>query len=213
MTGVKICGINSAEAFDAAVDAGADWLGFVFYPNSPRYVTAAQAQAISPRHPGGPLRVGLFVNATDTEIAAVLAEMPLDILQLYDAPARTADLAARFGLPVWRSVSLAADAPLPHHASGAAALLVEPPPPPGATRPGGNAVALDWLLLAGWHPPFPWLLAGGLTPLNVQRAIAESGAPAVDVSSGVETAPGQKSSSLIRAFVQAAKGPGALGKD
>ena len=213
MTGVKICGINSAEAFDTAVDAGADWVGFVFYRNSPRYVTAAQAHAISTRRPGGPPRVGLFVGATDTEIAAVLAEMPLDILQLYDTPARVAGLAARFGLPVWRSVSLAAATPPPQDAAGAAALLVEPPPPPGATRPGGNAVALDWPLLAGWHPPFPWLLAGGLTPLNVQRAITESGAPAVDVSSGVETAPGQKSSALIRAFVQAAKSPGARGKN
>ena len=205
MTGVKICGIKTAEAFDAALDAGADWVGFVFYQKSPRYLTAAQAHAISARHLGGPPRVGLFVGATDTEIAAVLAEMPLDILQLYDAPARVAGLAARFGLPVWRSVSLAAGTPPPQDAAGAAALLVEPPPPPGATRPGGNAVALDWPLLAGWHPPFPWLLAGGLTPLNVQRAIVESGAAAVDVSSGVETAPGQKSSALIRAFVHAAK--------
>ena len=150
--------------------------------------------------------MGLFVASTDAEIAAVLADMKLDILQLYDAPARVAEIAATFGLPVWRSIAVAPGQALPADAGAAAALLVEPPQPPGATRPGGNAVALDWPMLAGWRPGFPWLLAGGLTPENVRRAITQSGAAAVDVSSGVETAPGEKSSALIRAFVQAAKG-------
>jgi len=204
MTSVKICGINSAEAFDAAVDAGAEWVGFVFFARSPRFVTAAQAASLSARRAGGGTpRVGLFVSASDDEIAAVLAGVKLDILQVYDPPARVADIAARFGLPVWRSVALG-DA-LPESACAASALLVEPPPPVGATRPGGNAVALNWGLLRDWKPNFPWLLAGGLTPDNVAHAIAESGAAAVDVSSGVETAPGVKSGDLIRRFVFATK--------
>jgi phosphoribosylanthranilate isomerase len=204
MTAVKICGINSAEAFDAAVDAGADWAGFVFFPRSPRYVTPDQAASLSARSVGGPRRVGLFVSPADADIAAALGELPLDILQVYDAPERLAAIAARFGLPVWQPV--AAGGALPLDAGAAAAVLVEPPPPAGATRPGGNAVALDWTSLRGWKPAFPWLLAGGLTPDNVARAIAESGAPAVDVSSGVETAPGAKSARLIRQFVVAARG-------
>jgi phosphoribosylanthranilate isomerase len=203
MTGVKICGINSAEAFDAAVDAGADWVGFVFFARSPRFVTAAQAAKLSARRPGGPPRVGLFVSVSDDEIAAVLADVKLDILQVYDAPARVAEIAARFGLPVWRSISVTGK--LPDSAGAAAALLVEPPAPLGASRPGGNAVSFDWKLLRGWAPEFPWLLAGGLTPDNLARAIAESGTAAVDVSSGVETAPGVKSGDLIRRFILAAK--------
>jgi phosphoribosylanthranilate isomerase len=206
MAAVKICGINSDAAFDAAVEAGADWIGFVFYARSPRYVTAAQAAAISARSSGGPPRVGLFVGATDENIGTVLADIKLDILQLYDPPGRVAEIALGFGLPVWRSVSVAPGDALPEHSGAASALLVEPPPPPGAIRPGGNAVALDWRLLQGWRPNFPWLLAGGLNPGNVRTAIATSGATAVDVSSGVETAPGQKSSSLIRALIGAAKG-------
>jgi phosphoribosylanthranilate isomerase len=203
MARVKICGINSANAFDAAVDAGADWVGFVFFARSPRFVTAAEAAAVSARRTGGPPRVGLFVSASDDEIAAVLAGVKLDILQLYDSPERAASVAARFGLPVWRSVSVSGA--LPESAGAASALLVEPPAPEGATRPGGNAVVLDWGLLRGWSPGFPWLLAGGLTPENVGRAIAESGAAAVDVSSGVETAPGRKSVELISRFVAAVK--------
>jgi phosphoribosylanthranilate isomerase len=205
MAAVKICGINSPEAFDTAVDAGADWLGFVFFPRSPRYITPAQAAALSSRVNSGPPRVGLFVGATDAEIEAVLAGMKLDILQLYDPPARAAEIALRFALPVWLSVSLGPDADLPETPGAAAALLIEPPPPEGANRPGGNAVALNWSRLRHWQPSFPWLLAGGLTPANVAEALTASGATAVDVSSGVETAPGQKSSALIRAFIKAAK--------
>lgn len=205
MARVKICGVNSPEAFDAAVQAGADWVGFVFHPASPRAVTGATAASLSARQAGGPQRVGLFVNPAPAAIDAVLGCLALDILQIYGAPEQVAEAARQFGLPVWRSVAVAPGAPLPMRAGEASALLVEPPAPPGATRPGGNAVALDWRGLAGWAPPFPWLLAGGLTPENVARAVAESGARAVDVSSGVETAPGVKSSALIRRFVMQAK--------
>jgi phosphoribosylanthranilate isomerase len=201
---VKICGINSAHAFDAAADAGADWVGFVFFTNSPRHVTPEAAATLSSRQTGGPQRVGLFVSPSDDDIATVLAALHLDVLQLYDSRARASDIATRFGLPVWRSVHVATAADLPHDPGPAAALLIEPRPPEGATRPGGNATALDVSLLNGWRPAFPWLLAGGLTPGNVGASIQASQAPAVDVSSGVETAPGEKSSALIRKFIKEA---------
>ncbi len=205
MIRVKICGVKSAAAYDAAVEAGADWIGLVFFPGSPRYIGAAQAAALVARHHGGPPRVGLFVSPDDAAVADILAAVKLDVLQVYDTPVRVAALAARFGVPVWRSVPVGAGGDLPRDAGAAAALLIEPRAPAGATRPGGNAVALDWSLLRGWRPGFPWLLAGGLTPDNVAEAIAASGAEAVDVSSGVETAPGEKSAGLIRAFVAAAR--------
>ncbi len=204
MIRVKICGINTPDAFDAA--CAADWVGFVFFPASPRYVTPHQAAALSARDQGGPQRVGLFVSPTDADIAATLAALHLDALQVYDTPGRIAAITGGFGIPVWRSVHVGAASDLPTAPGAAAALLIEPRPPAGANRPGGNAVALDWSMLKSWRPDFPWLLAGGLTPANVAAAIAASGAPAVDVSSGVETAPGLKSPGLIRAFVDAARG-------
>ncbi len=207
MTAVKICGIASAEGFDAAVAAGADWLGFVFFPASPRAVTPAQAAALSARHAGGPRRVGLFVEPDDAAIAAALAEVPLDILQLYAPPDRAAAARARFGIPVWRAVVIVARADLPDRAAGIDGLVIEPKPPAGATRPGGNAIVLDWTLTEGWRAPAPWLLAGGLTVANVASAIAASGAPAVDVSSGVERSRGVKDAAMIAAFVAAAKAP------
>jgi len=213
--GVKICGINDAAGFDAVIEAGADWIGFAFYPPSPRYVTPAAARALSDRHAnagqGGPARVGLFVDPTEDAIAATLDQVPLDVLQLYGRIADIAALRARFGLPVWRAVGVDRAEDLPDDNRGADRLLIEAKPPAGATRPGGNAVSFDWRLLRGWHAPAPWILAGGLTPANVAAAIAETGAMAVDVSSGVEKAKGVKDPDLIRAFVRnarAAFGPG-----
>lgn len=202
---VKICGLNDAAGFDAAVAAGADWVGFVFFPASPRHVTPAQAAALSARHPGGPLRVGLFVEPDEAQVAEALAALPLDVLQIYAPPARAAGLRARFGVPAWRAVAVSDRSELPGVADGVDGFIVEAKPPPGATRPGGNAVALDWSLLAGWAAPTPWLLAGGLTPGNVAEAIRASGAQAVDVSSGVERARGMKDPALIHAFVAAAR--------
>lgn len=202
---VKICGVNDEAAFDAAAEAGADWVGFVFFARSPRCVTPARAAALSSRVKGGPVRVGLFVEPADAEIEAALAHFKLDVLQLYAPAARVAEIGARFGVPVWRAVPVTGPGDLPASIAGEAALVVEPKPPPGATRPGGNATPLDWSLLRAWRPAYPWLLAGGLRPDNVGRAVAESGAAAVDVSSGVETAPGRKSASLIRALVDAAR--------
>lgn len=203
---VKICGMNDAAAIDAAVAAGADWVGFVFFPPSPRYVTPAQAAALSARHPGGPERVGLFVEPEPAQIEAALAALKLDALQLYTSAGRAADLRGQFGIPVWRAIGITDAADLPVGAEGADALVLEAKPPEDATRPGGNARRFDWAALRGWTAPAPWILAGGLDPDNVAAAIAATGAPAVDVSSGVESAPGRKDPALIRRFVRNAKG-------
>ena len=204
---VKICGINDVLSFDAAIAAGADWVGFNFFPPSPRYVTPSQAAELSARSPGGPPRVGLFVDPTPDTIAVALDAVPLDILQLYGV-VDAAALRARFGLPIWRAIGVANAADVPVVAGGADRLVIEAPPPPGATRPGGNAARFDWSLLRGWHPPAPWILAGGLTADNVVAAIGISGAPAVDVSSGVERARGVKDPALIRAFIANARRAG-----
>ena len=201
---VKICGISDPAGFDAAVEGRADWIGFVFFARSPRHVTPAEAAALHARHAGGPARVGLLVDPTNGEVAAALDAVPLDALQLYAAPARVTDVAARFPVAVWRAVAVSSGADLPGLAD-AEAFVVEAKPPPGSDRPGGNATALDWGLLKGWHAPAPWLLAGGLTPDNVAGAIQASGATAVDVSSGVEREPGRKDPGRIAAFIQAAR--------
>ncbi len=202
---VKICGINDSTAFDAAIKAGADWVGFNFFPPSPRHVTSAQAAQLSARAPGGPPRVGLFVDPTPEAIASTLDVLRLDILQLYGA-LDLPGLRARFGLPIWRAVGVASAADLPTQAGGADRLVVEAKPPPDATRPGGNATRFDWSLLRGWAAPVPWILAGGLTADNVGEAIRSTGAVAVDVSSGVESRTGVKDPALIRAFIAAVRG-------
>ncbi len=202
---VKICGINSPAALDAAADAGADYAGFVFFPPSPRAVTPTQAAALAAHRPSGPARVGLFVDPTDDDIAAVLAALKLDVLQVHGAPGRAAELRARFGVPVWAVVGVAGAADLPNEAPGVDGLLLDAKAPPGAVLPGGNAKVFDWSVLQGWTAPVPWLLAGGLTPANVAEAVRVSGAPAVDVSSGVERSRGVKDAALIQAFAENAR--------
>ena len=201
---VKICGINSPVACDTAVASGADFLGFVFFARSPRHITLAQAAALAARAPGGPQRVGLFVDPTEAAIAETLAAVHLDALQLYGR-FDIAALRARFGLPIWRAIGVTTASDLPRDPAGADRLLIEAKAPPDATRPGGNAQTFDWSLLHNWQAPCPWMLAGGLHPDNVAAAIRATGAPAVDVSSGVETAPGVKDPDLIRRFVAAAR--------
>jgi phosphoribosylanthranilate isomerase len=201
---VKICGITDPAGRAAAIAAGADWLGFVFFPPSPRAVTPGVAAALAE----GVAAVGLFVRPTEQQVAAVLAAVPLTALQVYDTPARCAGLRARFGLPVWQALGVAAREDLPARAAGVDRLVIDARPPRGATRPGGNAVAFEWSILQGWQAPAPWLLAGGLTVDNVATAIRASGARAVDVSSGVEREPGRKDPALIRAFVAAARAGG-----
>lgn len=205
MAQVKICGVNSPEALEAAAEAGADWVGFVFFPASPRAIAPAQAKALSAGKAGGPKRVGLFVDPGIQDVESALRTVQLDVLQVYASPARAAELRARFGVPVWNAVGVQSRADLPTSAPGVDGMVIEAKPPQGATRPGGNALALDWSILQGWNAPGPWLLAGGLTPENVADAIAATGASAVDVSSGVERARGVKDAGLIRAFIAAAK--------
>ena len=205
---VKICGLTTEAAVEAAVDAGADWVGFVFFPASPRFLTPARAAALSASVPNGLPRVGLFVAPTEGAIAEVLASVRLDVLQVNGA-ADPAALRARFGVKVWRAIGVSTAADLPTAMGGADALLLDAKPPKDATRPGGNATAFDWAILRDWHAPGPWLLAGGLTVQNVAEALRVTGAPAVDVSSGVESAPGVKDPALIRAFVAQVRFAGA----
>lgn len=200
---IKICGLREEAGWDAAVDAGADWLGLNFFPPSPRFLTPAEAARLVARGTGGAGLVGLFVAPfEDDAVRAVLDAVPLAALQIYGP---VAGLRERFGVPVWAAIGAETGADLPAAAPGADRLLIEAKPPRGATRPGGNAVSFDWTILRGWTPPLPWTLGGGLTPGNVADAIRISGAAAVDVSSGVECAPGVKDPALIRAFVAAAR--------
>jgi phosphoribosylanthranilate isomerase len=213
-TKVKICGINSADALAAAAQAGADWVGFVFFPRSPRAVTPAQAAGLSATRPAGPGRVGLFVRPTDAEVAEALAAVPLAALQVYDTLERARELRARFDIPVWYALGVSGSGDLPDSVPGVDALLLDAKPPAGADRPGGNAHPFDWSILRDWTPKLPWLLAGGLTPANVAAAVRSSSTPAVDVSSGVERSPGVKDAELIRDFVAAAKGQaGTMGRN
>jgi phosphoribosylanthranilate isomerase len=202
---VKICGINSPAAFDAATEAGADWVGFNFAQSSPRYVTPTQAAGLSRRLPGGPIRVGLFVDPADDDLAVVLDTVPLQILQVYAPSHRINVIRAKFDLPIWRSVGVAGPDDLPESGGIASALVIEPRARADAANPGGNGQALDWAMLYDWDPGLTWLLAGGLTPENVARAIRESGARAVDVSSGVESERGVKDAALIARFIATAR--------
>lgn len=200
---VKICGITDAAGLAAAADA--DFAGFVFFAASPRAMTPAKLRALPP---GGPRRVGLFVDAADDLLAE--AAPLLDMIQLHgrESPARVAEIRARFGRPVMKALGIASTDDLRavrDHAGVADMLLLDAKPAPGATRPGGNAHSFDWALARQVSLPPIWMLAGGLTPLNVAEAIAASGAPAVDVSSGVESAPSVKDPRLVAAFLAAAR--------
>ncbi|MFZ9949319.1 MAG: phosphoribosylanthranilate isomerase [Gemmobacter sp.] len=210
---VKVCGLRRADEVAAAVAAGVAYLGFNFFPPSPRSIAPAEAAALGAAVPPGVARVGLFVDPTDALLAATLAVAPLDIVQLHGAetPARVAEVRARFGLPVMKAVGVADAADLGaivEHGRVADMLLVDAKPPRGAVLPGGNGLAFDWRLIAGRRWPCPWMLAGGLTPANVAEAIARTGARQVDVASGVESAPGVKDPARIRAFVAAARAAG-----
>ena len=211
MIRVKICGLAEPGGVAAALEAGADGLGFVFFARSPRCVTPRQAAALSAPAAGRARRVGLFVDAPEEQIAAVLDACPLDALQLHgeESPAEVARVRARFGLPVVKALGIGERRDLDlaaTHALAADALLLDAKPPPGADRPGGHAAAFDWSLVAGLRFRVPWLLAGGLTPANVAEAIRATGTPGVDVSSGVEASPGVKDPGKVAGFVAAARG-------
>ncbi len=207
---VKICGLREPAHVDAAVAAGAAYVGFVFFPGSPRHLTTGAAAALATRVPAGIAKVALTVDMDDAGLDAILAEVPVDMLQLHgrEMPERVAAVRDRYRLPVMKAVGVAGEADLPAlaaHGAVADQLLVDAKPPPGADRPGGNAAAFDWRLIAGRRWPVPWMLAGGLTAGNVAEAIRLTGARQVDVSSGVEAAPGVKDAALIGAFIAAAR--------
>jgi len=208
---VKICGITDEEAMAAAVEAGADFIGLVFFAKSPRALTPARAAELTDGLPREVGRVGLFVDPDESVLDSVLSAVRLDLIQLHGAetPERIEAIRLEYGLPVMKVVGVAEAADLDAAQAllpVADRLLFDARPPKGATLPGGNAVSFDWSVLAGRRWPLPWMLAGGLTPDNVAEAIRISGAPGVDVSSGVESAPGQKDPELIRRFIQAARG-------
>jgi phosphoribosylanthranilate isomerase len=207
---VKICGLRTAADVRATAAAGAAYCGFVFFPKSPRNLLLAEARALALDAPPGLAKVALTVNADDAFLDALTAQVPLDMLQLHGAepPARVAEVKARYGLPVMKAVGVADAADLPElerYLNVADQVLVDAKPPKGADLPGGNGLAFDWRLIAGRRWPIPWMLAGGLTPDNVAQAIAMTGARQVDVSSGVESAPGVKDAVLIDAFVKNAR--------
>lgn len=204
----KICGLTTRASLDAAVAAGAAYLGFVFFEKSPRNVSIEQARELALAVPDGLCKVALTVNASDAELDAILAAVPIDMLQLHgtETPARVAEVKARYGLPVMKAVGVADADDLPalsDYAKVADQLLVDAKPPKNAALPGGNGLAFDWRLIAGRRWPVPWMLAGGLTPENVAQAMQMTGAQQVDVSSGVESAPGVKENTKIAAFCAA----------
>ena len=208
----KICGINSSEAMRAAVDGGADYVGLVFYPPSPRSVTAIEAAELTRPVPGDVLKVGLFVDIDDATLSAILSEVSLDFLQLHGAetPDRVTEIKALTGLPVMKAIKVADAediATADTYLSVADRLLFDAKAPPDlkGALPGGNALVFDWTLLAGRDWSCPWMLSGGLDAGNVAEAIGITGAMAVDVSSGVEKSPGIKDPVRISAFLSAVK--------
>lgn len=205
---VKICGLTRPEDVAACHAAGAAYIGFNFFPKSPRYVSPATARTLALEAPPGLAKVALTVNATDEELDAILAEVPLDMLQLHgrESPERVAEVRARYGLPVMKAIGIAEEADLDQidaYAPVADQILIDAKAPKGAVLPGGNGIPFDWRLIAGRRWPVPWMLAGGLTPANVAEAARLTGARQVDTASGVESAPGVKDAGLIRAFCAA----------
>ena len=207
---VKICGLSTPATLEAALGAGADMVGFVFFPKSPRHVGFDAARALAALARGRAEIVALTVDPDDALLAEVVEALDPDILQLHgrESSARVAEVGARFGRRTMKAIGVGA----PHDLTAAAAydeaadlLLIDAKPLEGAVLPGGNGLSFDWRLARGFNPKRPWLLSGGLTPDNVAVAIRTTGAPGVDVSSGVERAPGVKDAEKIAAFVAAAR--------
>ena len=206
----KICGLSSEVAVAAAVEGGAAWLGFIFYPPSPRAVSPARAAALIAAVPPGVQRVGLFVDADDDQIRAVLDLAPIDMLQFHgrESPDRIADVTARFHRPVMKAIAVAAPedvlAAARYEAVADMLLFDAKPPRRSDALPGGNGLVFDWRLIAGHQWRRPWMLSGGLTAALLPEAVRISGASAVDVSSGVERHPGDKDPDRIREFLAVA---------
>jgi phosphoribosylanthranilate isomerase len=207
---VKICGLATVDDVRACADAYANYMGLVFFEKSPRNITIPAARELALAAPLGLAKVALVVNPSDAQLDAITATVPLDMLQLHgrETPERVAEVKARYGLPVMKAVGIADGDDLPKLESyfGVAdQILVDAKPPKGGELPGGNGLSFDWRLIAGRRWPCPWMLAGGLTPENVAEAVKMTGAKQVDVSSGVEDAPGQKNAELIQKFVQSSR--------
>ena len=206
MTEVKICGLSEPATLDAAVAAGADHVGFVFFGPSPRNIGFEQAAGLAARVPERVGRVGVFVDPDDALLERAIDAAALDAVQLHHVTAeRAAAVGARFRRETWAVVAVKARADLDVARSfaGAADRIVYDAKTPAGTLPGGMGVRFDWTLLDGFRHPLPWALSGGLDPGNVAEAIRRTGATLVDVSSGVETAPGVKDSGLIAGFLRA----------
>ena len=206
---VKICGLRTPADVTAVARAGAAYAGFVFFAKSPRNVTLPEARLAALAAPPGLAKVALTVDADDATLDAIVEAVPLDMLQLHgrESPDRVAQVRARYRLPVMKAIGLADEGDLPAifaFSAVADQILIDAKPPRGADLPGGNGLAFDWRLLAGRRWLRPWMLAGGLTAENVAEAVRLTGARQVDVSSGVESAPGVKDAARIAAFVAAA---------
>lgn len=206
---VKICGLTESADLPAALLAGARYVGFVFFEKSPRHLELEAATFMARSAPEGICKVALVVDPTDAFLEEMLARVPIDMLQLHGAesPERVTEIKRRYGLPVMKAVGVADAGDLEKldlYGKVADQLLVDAKPPREAALPGGNGLSFDWRLIAGRRWPVPWMLAGGLTPENVGEAIAMTGARQVDVSSGVESAPGVKDAEKIAAFCAAA---------
>lgn len=206
---VKICGVTRAQDIEASVKAGARYIGLNFFPKSPRFVSLEQARELALGTAEGVCKVGLVVNPTEAALDALVAAVPVDMIQLHggETPERVVEIKQRYGLPVMKAVGVA-DADdllvLDRYAQVADQLLVDTKPPKNADLPGGNGLAFDWTLIAGRRWTVPWMLAGGLNAGTVAEAIRVTGAGQVDLSSAVESAPGVKDAGLIQAFCDAA---------
>jgi phosphoribosylanthranilate isomerase len=205
---VKICGLRSLDALETAISAGASHFGLVFFDRSPRNIGLQEAAALSRAGQGRITSVALVVDAADDELSAIMRDVAPDMLQLHgkETPERVADIRKRFDRPVIKAIGVAApgDAEKAETYASAADLILFDAKPPAGGIPGGNGLAFDWRLLAPVKGKRRFMLSGGLTPANVAEAISRTGAALVDVSSGVESAPGVKDLRLIRAFVAAA---------
>jgi phosphoribosylanthranilate isomerase len=207
---VKICGLKTPEALDVALESGADMVGFVFFPPSPRHLAYEAARALGERVKGRASKVALTVDATDETFAALIAALKPDLLQLHgsEPPERVAMVRARFGLPVMKALPIAERADLARidlYKKVADRILFDARAPQDATRPGGLGTPFDWTLLKDVDPGIPFMLSGGLDARNVAEALRITRAGGVDVSSGVERAPGEKDPDKIRAFIRAAR--------
>lgn len=210
---VKICGLKTPDALDAALEAGADFVGFVFFEPSPRHVGFEAARALGARVKGRAAKVALTVDADDTTFERIMAELQPDMFQLHgqETPEQVRVLKKKFDLPVMKAIPVESEADLrviAAYSKIADRLLFDARAPRDATRPGGLGKPFDWTLLQDMDPGIPYMLSGGLNAGNVVEALRITRAPSVDVSSGVERAPGDKDPDRIRAFVRAARAAG-----